>query len=204
MPQFQKILLILAANKHENKREELVVQLCKEFGEKCQSMGIDVDWIDLYEDAQKEEFDPIGQLHQKDAKIVEYQFRIKRADCIVFFHPVRYNSVPAILKGFIDLVFTKGFAFSAGKTDFEPLLKNKKAIVFAFSENFGWQNKLFYNNTLKIFWKRGVFELCGIKNEYILLSGLQNFNEKTIQSVTEKVLKTASKLDSSESWLDLL
>ncbi len=203
MPKFQKLLLILAASKEDNKKDKLIVELCEEFGETCQAQGLDVEWIDLYADYEKDEFDPAGRIEQKDAKIVEYQFRVKRADTLVFFTPIRWNSVPAIMKGFLDLVLANGFAYKSDKTGVESLLKGKTALVYSFSDNFDWQNKLYYNNTFETFWKRGIFEICGLKGEVLTLSGLRNFNEKKIESTRQKVITSAKKLNSKESWLDL-
>jgi len=203
MPEkIDKVLLILAANKQETKKEEFIVDLCEEFGQVCRAKDLEVDWIDLYADVAKEEFDPVGSLHQKDAKIIEYRLKIKRADLLVFFHPVRYNSVPAVLKGFLDLVFASGFAFKAIAEHLE-LLKDKQAIVLAFSEQPEWKNKLFYNDTLRVFWTRGVFALAGIQGEFVSLSGLQDFSEKKQEKIRQQVLRLANRLNFSESWLDL-
>jgi len=204
MPEkIDKVLLILAANKQETKKEEFIVDLCEEFGQVCRAKDLEVDWIDLYADVAKEEFDPVGSLHQKDAKIIEYRLKIKRADLLVFFHPVRYNSVPAVLKGFLDLVFASGFAFKAIAEHLEPLLKDKQAIVLAFSEQPEWKNKLFYNDTLRVFWTRGVFALAGIQGEFVSLSGLQDFSEKKQEKIRQQVLRLANRLNFTESWLDL-
>lgn len=203
MAKVQKILLILAASKEDSKKDKLIVDLCEEFGEACQAQGLEVDWVDLYSDYEKDEFDPAGRIHQKDAKIVEYQFRIKRADMIAFFHPVRWNSTPSILKGFLDLVLVNGFAYKADKAGVESQLDGKAALVYAFSDNFEWQNKLYYNNTLETFWKRGIFEVCGFSGDFCSLSGLRSFTEKRIDGVREKVLKSAQRINSKDSWLDL-
>jgi len=198
-----KVLLILAANKQETKKEEFIVDLCEEFGQACRAKDLEVDWIDLYADIEKEEFDPVGSLHQKDAKIIEYRLKIKQADLLVFFHPVRYNSVPAVLKGFLDLVFASGFAFKPVAETLEPLLKEKQAIVLAFSDQPEWKNKLFYNDTLRVFWTRGVFALAGIQGQFVSLSGLQDFSDKKQEKIRQQVLKLANRLNFNESWLDL-
>ena len=40
-----------------------------------------------------------------DPKVIEYQSCIEAADHLVFIFPIWYESVPAILKGFLDKVF---------------------------------------------------------------------------------------------------
>jgi putative NADPH-quinone reductase len=82
--------------------------------------GHEVDLLDLNRDG----FDPImsaydlnAARHEKpvDAKILEYQKRIENANHLVFIFPVWYADVPAILKGFLEKVFSKGWAY-------EPIL----------------------------------------------------------------------------------
>jgi len=53
------------------------------------------------------------------------QEALKKADIIIFQYPLFWYSVPAILKEWIDNVFTYGFAF--GKETYE--LESKKVIV---------------------------------------------------------------------------
>lgn len=203
MPKYQKLLLILAAAKNDSKKDRFVVDLCQEYGEICQSRGISVDWIDLYLDTEKGEFEPCGGSHQKDAKIIEYQLRIKKADCLIFFHPVRWNSVPAVLKGFLDQVLVSGFAYKSQKNRLEPCLTDKFGLVYSFSDSFQWQNWLYYNNILETFWKRGVFETCGIRGQVFTLSGLRDFSEKRLEKIRHHVVNSIRKIDRQESWLDL-
>ena len=64
--------------------------------------------IDLY----KEEFDPVSFGDNKIAPDVEkHQTLIKDAHCLVFIYPIWWFRAPAILEGWIDRVFTLGFAF---------------------------------------------------------------------------------------------
>ena len=95
--------------------------------------------LDLY----KMKYDPV--LHEKehytskgyDVSDVnkKIQEKILKTDRLVFIYPVWWNSMPAILKGFIDKVFIPRYAYH-----FEPFpiiggrpiphLKGKKAAVF--------------------------------------------------------------------------
>ncbi|MFY4774094.1 NAD(P)H-dependent oxidoreductase [Metabacillus sp. RGM 3146] len=52
------------------------------------------------------------------------------AEHIIFIYPTWWNSMPAILKGYIDRVFTNGFAFRFVNDKTEGLLEGKKAHVF--------------------------------------------------------------------------
>ncbi|MGG1660374.1 NAD(P)H-dependent oxidoreductase [Brevibacillus sp. NRS-1366] len=55
---------------------------------------------------------------------------ITDADLLVMIYPVWWWSAPAILKGYIDRVFTNGFAFRYGSDGPVGQLTNKQAIVF--------------------------------------------------------------------------
>lgn len=68
--------------------------------------------------------------------VAEQQAKVAAADALVFISPVYFVGFPAILKGWIERVFTLGFAFSlrpeAWRGDIGgrlPLLKHKKALV---------------------------------------------------------------------------
>lgn len=53
--------------------------------------------------------------------------KIAWADHIIFQFPLWWFSTPAILKGWLDRVLVKGFAYDAGKTFDDGLLKGKTA-----------------------------------------------------------------------------
>lgn len=53
--------------------------------------------------------------------------KIKKADHIIFQFPLWWFSTPAILKGWFDRVWVKGFAYDAGKVFENGLLKGKTA-----------------------------------------------------------------------------
>jgi len=48
----------------------------------------------------------------------------------VFAAPIWWSAFPAILKGYIDRVFTNGFAYLANKDGIFPLLTDKKVLIF--------------------------------------------------------------------------
>lgn len=70
--------------------------------------------------------------------VSEQQAKVAAAEALVFVSPVYFVGFPAILKGWIDRVFTLGFAFAlkpeAWRGDIRgrlPLLKHKKALVIS-------------------------------------------------------------------------
>jgi len=62
--------------------------------------------------------------------IEEEQQQITDADLLVMVYPIWWWSQPAILKGYIDRVFTDGFAFEYKADGPVGLLQGKHAVVF--------------------------------------------------------------------------
>lgn len=106
-------------------KETLVTEL--------QAKGHEVRVRDLYE----MKFNPIltaddfTQFFQNQipADIKTEQTEIEWADLLFFLYPTWWIGMPAILKGYIDRVFTNGFAFRYTENGAEGLLKGKKGIV---------------------------------------------------------------------------
>ena len=79
--------------------------------------GHTVRVTDLYEE---KDFDPILRYDdphelinmQNDAATKPYRDNIAWADKLVFIYPIWWGSGPAIFKGFLDVVFSSGFAYN--------------------------------------------------------------------------------------------
>jgi NAD(P)H dehydrogenase (quinone) len=59
------------------------------------------------------------------------QEKVSQADGLVFIHPVWWSGQPAILKGWVDRVFSMGFAYMHDEKtgQVNGLLKNQKALI---------------------------------------------------------------------------
>ncbi|KAM4705576.1 ribosyldihydronicotinamide dehydrogenase [quinone] isoform 2-T2 [Rhinophrynus dorsalis] len=62
-------------------------------------------------------------------EILKEQKKIKEADLIIFQFPLYWFSFPAIMKGWIDRVFTQGFAFDFPSCFDKGFLKEKMALL---------------------------------------------------------------------------
>lgn len=58
------------------------------------------------------------------------QKEIKNADIVIFIYPVWWNGAPAMLKGYFDKYFTRGFAFDFKSNGSGPVVKYKEAVIF--------------------------------------------------------------------------
>jgi len=100
-----------------------------------QAAGHKVKVTDLY----AENFNPVLIFNetkrrrdmQHDPKMQIYRDTILWANHLVFVFPIWWGGMPAILKGFIDKVFAKGFAYEykGGISNMNGLLKNKTAWI---------------------------------------------------------------------------
>ncbi|XP_068115596.1 NAD(P)H dehydrogenase [quinone] 1-like [Hyperolius riggenbachi] len=61
--------------------------------------------------------------------ILVEQKKVERADLIIFQFPLYWSGMPALLKGWIERVFTRGFAYSFQAMYSEGPFKKKKALL---------------------------------------------------------------------------
>lgn len=54
---------------------------------------------------------------------------LRRSDVVTFFYPVWWNDMPAIMKGWVDRVFARGFAYEVTPEGVVGCLPFKKAIL---------------------------------------------------------------------------
>lgn len=103
-----------------------------------------------------------GEALSKD--IVKEQQFVSEADLLVFIYPIWWFSMPAILKGWVDRVFSEGFAFAfEGKKGPVGLLKGKRAALF---NTTGGSEALYtqhgYRDSMLTTIDKGIFRSCGI------------------------------------------
>ena len=63
------------------------------------------------------------------ADIVAEQDKLSRADLVIFQFPIWWFGMPGILKGWVDRVFARGFAYLAGRKYDTGLFRGKLALV---------------------------------------------------------------------------
>jgi putative NADPH-quinone reductase len=125
-------------------------------------------------DLNKENFDPVlneGELslYSKgeciDESVKKYQDMIRESDQLVFIFPIWWYYLPAILKGFIDKVMLKNFAYTEGKYGLQGLLVHiKKTTVITTSQAPSWYLKHIAGNPIQKIFIKGTLNSIGIKN----------------------------------------
>jgi NAD(P)H dehydrogenase (quinone) len=130
--------------------------------------NVDYRVIDLYKDFKKvvldgEDFE-ILQQGKNPEDVIKFQEDILWATKLIFIYPVWWWQFPAILKGFVDRVFSYGFAYSTDEKGIVPLLKQEKALVFMTTggprEEYEGSVRL---DVLRLPISEGVMGFCGVK-----------------------------------------
>jgi NAD(P)H dehydrogenase (quinone) len=134
-----------------------------------ESKGHEVFVRDLYElnfDPVLKGSDFVGfQSGQTPADIKTEQAFITKADVITMIYPIWWTGIPAILKGYVDRVFSYGFAYAYGEGgNINKLLSGKKGFII---NTYGTPKDV-YDSTgmteaLKKTSDTGIFDFCGIE-----------------------------------------
>ncbi|WP_420461035.1 NAD(P)H-dependent oxidoreductase [Neolewinella sp.] len=124
--------------------------------------------------------------------VAKEQKDIAWADALVFVYPIWWHERPAILKGWIDRTFTKGFAWDFDDNGRVGKLKDKKAFIAA---TYGSPEPIY--NELDVDMEnlfssveKGTLAFCGIKetkfvDEFGVLMQDREANEKYLKRATE-------------------
>ena len=84
----------------------------------------DADYLDL---SREQEHAHRNDSHAADVRAE--QAKVAAADLVLFHFPVWWFGMPAILKGWVDRVFARGFAYSAGRKYERGHFKGKRAML---------------------------------------------------------------------------
>ncbi|OUL60217.1 NAD(P)H-dependent oxidoreductase [Flavobacterium sp. AJR] len=96
--------------------------------------------------------------------LIESWDKIKKADHLVWIHPVWWGGLPAITKGFIDRLFLPGMAFQYRENSvwWDKLLKGKTAHIITTLDQPGWYYRLVFGRPSVNQLKKSTLEFCGI------------------------------------------
>jgi NAD(P)H dehydrogenase (quinone) len=157
---------------------------------------VDFKVIDLY----KINYDPVLKINElytvgnREISLENKQFQqeIKNSDAVIFIYPIWWGGMPAILKGFMDRVFTPGFAFKYRNNKFfkfipDKLLNDKKIIIFASSGAPRFVYKILLE-PIKLINKFVIFGLFSLKLKTYQIYGASSFKENRKREI-EKVIK---------------
>ncbi len=131
------------------------------------------------------------------------QARIDRADALVLVYPVYWWSMPALLKGWIDRVFTNGWAYAEGSDgkSVKKLQHLQVHLVAIGGADMRTYARHGYFGAMKTQIDHGIFNYCGasvITSELLLPSESQDLTAHldTAHALGRKIFTTSNELHS--------
>lgn len=136
--------------------------------ETLQSKHHEIRIRDLYQ----MNFDPVLSLADMQGQrsgqvaddIQQEQDFISWADQVTFIYPIWWTGLPAIMKGYIDRVFSYGFAYRYDQGIQKGLLKGKKAIIInTHGKSHEEYKQTGMDTALSLTSDQGIFTYCGFE-----------------------------------------
>jgi NAD(P)H dehydrogenase (quinone) len=127
--------LIIVAHPAKN---SFTMQLARAYADELGKLGHKQQTYDLY----RMGFNPILDAHElllvsadhpASADVLKAQDDIRAADALTVIYPIWWMSMPAMMKGYIDRVFARGFAYESKNGIVRGLLSGKKAVLITVS-----------------------------------------------------------------------
>ncbi|UOB17949.1 NAD(P)H-dependent oxidoreductase [Abyssalbus ytuae] len=132
------------------------------------SIGHEVEIRDLYQLG----FNPVLSLQdivgqtkgQVDDEVKQEQGFISWAENIIIIHPIWWTGLPGIMKGYIDRVFSYGFAYRYDKGIQKGLLNGKQVVVInTHGKTHTEYETMGMSNALRLTSDTGIYTYCGLK-----------------------------------------
>lgn len=128
------------------------VEIADLYGEGFQPIMQEADFAQFYDEPLPED-------------VLKEQARFERCEAFVLVFPIWWWSFPAMLKGWIERVFTAGWAFTITDDPEGSMLDERRALILCCS---GGSDKMFEKygtrDALKNMIEIGVMEYCGVND----------------------------------------
>jgi NAD(P)H dehydrogenase (quinone) len=121
-----------------------------------------------------------------------FQKKIAEAKYLIFIYPTWWQNMPAILKGFVDRVFTPRFAFRYVHNLPFGLLKGRRAVVLTSAGGPRFYTRLFTRDRAMTVLVKDVLRFCGIKTKGFGIGNARSMTEKQKAKI-DKIVKKAVK-----------
>ena len=127
--------LIVVAHPAE---DSFTMGLTRNYAAELEKLGHSQRTCDLYRTGfdpvlTAEELAPVSADHPARADVVKAQADIRAADVLTVIYPLWWLSMPAMMKGYIDRVLARGFAYESQNGIVRGLLSGKKAVLVTVS-----------------------------------------------------------------------
>jgi NAD(P)H dehydrogenase (quinone) len=116
----------------------LTMALTRAYAAELQQLGHQLQTCDLYRMGFNpvlgaSELTPASVDHAAEPDVLAAQESVRAADVMSVIYPLWWLSMPAMLKGYIDRVFARGFAYEAYDGLVHGLLAGKKCLLITLS-----------------------------------------------------------------------
>lgn len=153
----------------------------------------------LVADIHQEQFSPVMSIEdvrhfrgygELPADVAAEQARVERADMLILVFPVYWWSVPALLKGWIERVFTGGWAYNIDNNG--RIVGNMRDIPVRLIGTGGGDKGSFdrhgYTQAIQTQIIEGVFRYCGLRDTKIsMFYDADNADSRTIDRFIEEL-----------------
>lgn len=171
------------------------------FTEALKQQGNEVVIRDLYKMGfdpvlKGSDFDALREGNPPDDIKIEQEL-VKWADAFTMIYPIWWTGLPALIKGYIDRVFSYGFAYAYGEDgSINKLLTGMKGLII---NTHGTPSEI-YSKTgmydgLKITSDTGIYEFCGITPVgHLFFGSVPQIDDAARQKMLEEVQEKAKTL----------
>ena len=127
--------LIVAAHPLE---DSITMKLARGYALELQQLGHSQRTHDLYRMGFNpvmgaHELEPLSIGHAADADVAQAQQDVCNADALTVIYPLWWATMPAMMKGYIDRVFARGFAYEARDGVAKGLMDGKRCVLITLS-----------------------------------------------------------------------
>jgi len=188
---------IIYSNHHSGNFNEVLLNTLTE---KLSENGHEIVVRDLY----KMDFNPVLKTSDFESissgstppDILHEQDFVRWADLMIFIYPLWWGGMPAIMKGYIDRVFSWGFAYQSNGNGAYPLLTGKRAIIMATmgQSRADYEKGMF--KAMNLVNVEGVFGFCGVDvTNQLYFSSIHNVNETEKKDYLRQAVESVKVLD---------
>jgi NAD(P)H dehydrogenase (quinone) len=119
-------------------QDSITMKLARGYALELQQLGHSQRTHDLYRMGFNpvmgaHELEPLSIGHAADADVAQAQQDVCNADALTVIYPLWWATMPAMMKGYIDRVFARGFAYEARDGVAKGLMDGKRCVLITLS-----------------------------------------------------------------------
>lgn len=151
----------------------------------------------IVRDLNREGFDPVCSLEdmtgqyrgQVSADVQAEQDYITWAECVTFIYPIWWTGMPALMKGYIDRVFSYGFAYRYDNGVQKGLLQDKQAVIMnTHGKSHAEYGAIGMDKALSLTSDKGIFQYCGFEiSRHFFFERADKAGAEQVQQWTQEI-----------------